>query len=184
MKGSGGFIDGDSRTISFLCPGSGGSRVESQTSMRAEPSSIAEESAGTLPTPGFTLSALSSTGPEGLLLCAAPAEKPEAPEDRSSRGRAPLLRLVWKLDVEKVRSCGRRRTFRGGAPGHQDRVYSVETADTTSTCCNGLRKDPLYGHRWQPENAVPYAAKDLLMTFDEGFFRQPAVQAGFHSLVS
>lgn len=117
------------------------------------------------------------SGQQGLravILCAAPSEKPAAtPKTSQAKGDNRLLRVgveAWML--KKFDLAGATERFTAAHPGAKIEYIPVETADTTSYMLQWSQKktnvDMIIGG--SRENAVPYAAKDLLMTFDEGFF--------------
>lgn len=88
-------------------------------------------------------------------------------------GDNPLLRVgveAWML--KKFDLAGAAERFMAAHPGTKIEYIPVESADTTSYMLQWSRNktnvDMVIGG--SRENAVPYAAKDLLMTFDEGFF--------------
>lgn len=84
-----------------------------------------------------------------------------------------LLRVgveAWML--KKFDMSGAAERFMAAHPGTKIEYIPVETADTTSYMLQWSRKktnvDMVIGG--SRKNAVPYVARDLLMTFDEGFF--------------
>lgn len=147
-----------------------------QTSITAPGfSAIAEEFGGdTANSRVHPVSTFGAQDRKALLLCAAPAEKPEAaPKTAQAEGETRLLRVgveAWML--KKFDLAGAAERFGAAHPGAKIEYIPVETADTTSYMLQWSQKktnvDVVIGG--SRENAVPYAAKDLLMTFDEGFF--------------